>query len=118
MQAPSACMMALMEQVGSALCNSLLHLEDASSFSRHVPIYHLPPSQACFLMIRIMHTSFTFIDWLLFRESQALSADTLFVFCSPLPSLPLAFLPLSHLSFLGLVTCDVIFSLPASFSCS
>lgn len=34
----------------------------ASSFPRHVPIYHLLPSRACFLMVRIIYTSFTFID--------------------------------------------------------
>lgn len=34
----------------------------ASSFPRHVPIYHLRPSRACFLMVRIIYTSFTFID--------------------------------------------------------
>lgn len=55
---------------GSALHNSPLRLEDASCFSGHTRIYHLLSPQAWFLMIRIIHTSFTFTDWLLFPSAK------------------------------------------------
>lgn len=61
-------------------------LGDASYFSRHVPIYHLLSSQACFLMIRIIYTSFTFIDLLLFLIPKTVLHS---VFpSSSLPALP------------------------------
>lgn len=110
--------MTLLKQVGSALHNSLLHLEDASWFSRHVHIYHLLSSQACFLMIRIMHTSFTFTDWLFFFQEPSTFCRYPVCLLFASPSLPSSSLPPSHLSFLDLVTCDFISPLPAPFSCS
>lgn len=50
------------------------------------------------------------------RAKHSLQMPCLSSVLLPLP--PPSFLPLSHLSFLGLVTCDVISPLPASFSCS
>lgn len=61
-------------------------------FSRHVPIYQLLPSQACFPMIRIIYTSFTFIDLLLFLVPKTFLESL----CFPiLPRPPLPF-PRSH----------------------
>lgn len=58
-------------------------------------------------MIRIMHTSFTFIDWLLFREPSTFCRyPVCLLFSSPTP-------PSLYLFFLDLVTCD--FYLP--FTC-
>lgn len=88
-----------------ALNHSPSSLEDASYSSRHVPIYHLLSSQACFLMIRIIYTSFTFIDLLLF-----LVPKTFYRFC--------AFFPFPPLPFLSFFYKNSNLKLQCSFTCS
>ena len=85
--------------VDLALNHSPPSLGDASYFSRRVPIYHLLSSQACFLMIRIIYTSFTFIDLLLFLIPKTFLQILCFS-SPPFPPLPFA----SFLSFLRRVT--------------
>lgn len=97
-QVPSACMKALI-YADFALNHCPPSLEDASYFSRHVPIYHLLSSQACFLMIRVIYTSFTFIDLLLFLVPETFFTDSVSPFSSPLPP-PIP----SSLPFIGTVT--------------
>lgn len=97
-QVPSACMKALI-YADFALNHCPPSLEDASYFSRHVPIYHLLSSQACFLMIRVIYTSFTFIDLLLFLVQETFFTDSVSPFSSPLPP-PIP----SSLPFIGTVT--------------
>lgn len=94
-QVLSVCMEAFI-YADLALNHSPSSSEDASCFSRWVPIYHLLSSQACFLMIRIIYTSFTFIDLLLFLVPKTF-LQTLFLFSS-LPSSSLPFLHFFYLN--------------------
>lgn len=108
MQIPSVCTKAF-AYADFPLNHSPSCSEDASYFSRHVPIYHLLSSQACFLMIRIIYTSFTFIDLLLFLVPKTF----LKILC--LPTLPLPPLPFPPPSYKN-VTYDSLFPLPVSSS--
>ena len=97
-QVLSVCMEAFI-YADLALNHSPSSSEDASCFSRRVPIYHLLSSQACFLMIRIIYTSFTFIDLLLSLVPKTF-LQTLCFSSPPFPPLPFP----SSFSFIRTVT--------------
>lgn len=92
-----------------ALNHSPSSSENASCFSRRVPIYHLLSSQACFLMIRIIYTSFTFIDLLLSLVPKTF-LQTLCFSSPPFPPLPFP----SSFSFIRTVT-QSLFPFTCSF---